>query len=1388
MPRNCNSISFFERRLVPDFILRKCRENQFSGTFSASAMFVDIAGFTAITQRLMAESTEGAEVLARIINDIFTPAIHAVYQNQGYVSAFAGDAFTALFPGKYAKGALPAAQAIRDLFATTGHVKTRFGEFQLAVTIGLSAGSVAFRILDAEVQKVYYFRGPAIDGCSQAERHAEAMQIVADTAFVRQLSVPCDIQPGTGCWHVLRVKPGTMTIGDNEWPVPAPAVGQERFMPRTILDLQAAGEFREVVCCFINFRDTGGFQTAITQAITRCHAYGGYVNRVAFGDKGGLMLVLFGAPELMGMLFQRAVDFALSLRQLKGLEFRAGLASGIAFTGFVGSNRRAEYTAQGNVANLAARLVMQSKWRDVVVGPRLAKQLFGKYATMAMGSLALKGFAYKINAHRVQSKLVANEPLYAGEFIGRNREKRRLKELIVPIFKGRFAGIICIDGAAGIGKSRFIAHFCQNTTGCTCVYLPCDQILQEPFNPIISFFKRYFKQDSSSTVVYNRRTFCRIYSRLIDETHNREVKNELKRTQSLIGALLGFEWTGSIYETLDAKSRYENTLFALKHFFLAQALHQPLVIVLEDCHWIDADSAEWLKVMSRQVADVPLVVIALCRYRDDDSKFQLLDHAETDAPMWRLKMGPFNRQSIAELVSNRLRTGKLPRETLDFICEKSIGNPFFAEQVALYLHENKLLDSAFHLADTVALPAEISRIIIARIDRLSARMKATVKAASVLGRRFALDILQKLLAMARVVEQEDQCTVLMEAGRKQRIWENVSELHYIFTHALIRDAVYNMQLKDRLRELHQYAASIIEGLYPGRLKDHYSELADHFEKAENKEKAIEYLEKSAELAISNYQNEKAAQYYGRLLKYLDVRQDGVKWVHTVLTQGWLYELAGKWRQAARNYEEAQAAAERLDVPSLVAACIARLGSMQRKKGNLEKAMRLLKRSHRIALHVSDKKGINAVVSEMATVYSLQGRYAKAVALLKDVLRISRELGDDHAVVKAYNTLGIIHKNKGDFAAAMNCYQNQLAVASALMNKKVVGKIYGNMGIVYKNQGEYNRAMSCFNKQLAISREIGDKDSANHALLGFANIFLRQGKYRQAMCNLQEQLKISRELGDKRRISGALCGLGGIYARQRKYAEALECFQRDLAINRNMGDKKSICHALGNVGYIFLQHGKLDEAKKCFEEQLALSQTIGDRVGFCRATGNIGDVYLNQGDFSSALVYGQKYLSETEKLGMKADINAALHLLAAIYKDMREYSKSMKCAQRLLSLGKEIGDKESQREAHNAMGDLHYALRDFGKAAACYANAAEISAKLGVTYTLCRDMYSKARALYAAKKPEEADEANRKALILAEECKNVKTGFQAKILHSRIHDDIKGLSAMLLQAKKTSQKA
>jgi tetratricopeptide (TPR) repeat protein/class 3 adenylate cyclase len=1301
------------KNFIPNFIAEKASENNHSGIFAASTMFIDISGFTSMTQSLMGHGKEGAEVLSNIINNIFTPSIKAIYDNGGFVSTFAGDAFTAIFETAKADHALNAAFEINKLFVDAGKIKTKFGEFELAVKIGLSHGEVEFGIIDAEVQKAFYFRGEAVDNCAKSEHHAEKMQVAADGKFIEKLSVQVEKQPKGEQWFILTPKELELSPIQRKPGFVIPEKIEKMFVPDVVLNMKDRGEFREIVSVFIVFEESDGYTESIKHVIKNTHAYGGYFNKIDFGDKGGVMLVIFGAPTGREKLYSRAAEFALSLKQMRDLKFRIGISTGIAFCGIVGSDLRKEYTALGNVVNLSARLMMKAEPYQTLTGPQIKSKLPAQYEFENKGLTEFKGFHYKIEIFSLRNKTAGKQQLsYSGSFVGRKKEADELKKMIRPIYEEKFGGIIYIDGPAGIGKSRFIDNFVKNLDNCHSFYLPCDEVLRKSFNPFEYFFKGYFEQSEAVSKEENKAIFIQKYTEIVSRTQNEEIKSELIRTESVIGALIGLEWQNSLYAQLDAKGKYENTIYAVKNFFLAQSLFKPVVLVLEDGHWIDSDSLALVQTLIRNVEKYPIVILALCRPNDDGSVFNLFDPEKLEFPLNRLNIESFNKEMMNVLLKDRFSSSIIPDKTSDFVWEKSNGNPFFVEQLVLYLTENNLLDESLNLvSEANSIPSGISQIIIARIDRLSAEMKETVKTASVLGREFALRVLEKMLGSGIGLKEINILNEL-ETGKNDKLWENLTELKYIFKHALIRETVYEIQLKETLRKLHDLAGNIIEDIYSDNIKEHFEELADHYDKAENEVKAIEYIEKAGDKAKDNYHNDKALDYFDRLILKLE-NKDQKTFISVLLKKGSVLELTGMWDEALETFEKAKSISLALGDKILLVESLNSLAGFLRHKGELENAAELLETSLKTANEINYTEGICEALSYIATIFHVKGDFDEALRKYEENIKLCEQLGDKRGLAFATGNTGLILMDKGDYESAMNCFEKQLNIMEEIGNREGIGRAFSNMASIDIYRGDYQKALELTQKEYDISKELGDRNGIAYGIGNIGAVYSNMGDYKNAMDCFDKYFSISEELGDKYGMGMALCNIGMIFSNKGDNDKAMECHTKHMAICEELNDRMGKTYAYGNLGTVYQNLRIFDKAIECFEKKIAISEELGNVRGIGEAYGNIGMIYSEQGNYDEALVCYDKQIEISTELEDPRGTALAKGNVAIAFKALKKYEQSADNFKSSVKILRDIGDTNDLCIYLNSYCELLIELSKYDEARILNNEAQKLSKELDI---------------------------------------------------------------------------
>jgi class 3 adenylate cyclase len=416
------------KNLVPEFILGNFQKKKLHGTLSAITMFIDISGFTAMTQSLMKNDKEGAEILTEIINKIFTPSIDKIYQNNGFVSTFAGDAFTSIFPIDRSSpdNAVFSATEIQKIFKKIGKQNTKFGTFDLHVKIGISIGEVEWRIITSNKKKSYYFRGKVINNAAHCESRCKAGEIIIDNSLKKATGF--SVQKKSA--NFFLVNPFSKKIPIKIKKQSETGYNLNPFISKSILTLSSRGEFRDVISCFISFEEKGEFHKGLAEIISLAEDYGGYFNKIDFGDKGGIVLVLFGAPITKEKIEIRACSFTLSVMEVNNFICRIGLSYGVAFAGFVGSKKREEYTSLGMSVNLASRFMMKARWKEIFIDRFIFEKAKENFDVSFIDNFKLKGFTQKIKTYKLNKKIeLVKRAVFEGKLFGRETELKKIKSL-----------------------------------------------------------------------------------------------------------------------------------------------------------------------------------------------------------------------------------------------------------------------------------------------------------------------------------------------------------------------------------------------------------------------------------------------------------------------------------------------------------------------------------------------------------------------------------------------------------------------------------------------------------------------------------------------------------------------------------------------------------------------------------------------------------------------------------------------------------------------------------------------------------------------------------------------------------------------------------------------
>ena len=609
------------------------------------------------------------------------------------------------------------------------------------------------------------------------------------------------------------------------------------------------------------------------EAVRIVEANGGIVNQFV-GDE---VLALFGVPAAHEDDPVRAVRAALDLHaavramsaELQArigapLRLHTGISTGLIVTG-TEDRRDGTYGITGDTVNIGARLAHAAEPDAVLASEETQRTIADYFRTEALPAVELKGKGARVTPYRVIERTGVSSRFEAAAqrgftaYAGRAAELRALHEASRKTQAGQ-GQFVTVMGEPGIGKSRLLFEFRHSLPGEQMTVLTgyCQSYgADTPYLPLVEALRRGLRLERvTSPRALHDQAVAAVQA----------VSPALERYLPQYLHLLSIpSETYKIPATLQGDALRRSFEEANAAILTENARHRPMVLILEDWHWADEASESALKHLSGLIAHHPLMVVLT--YRPEYERNWV--NPQGYHP---LVLQPLGEADTAAMLRAVWKTEALPDGLAVQIHAHTGGNALFNEEVARALVEDGVVRIEQGRAalrgtfDTLHLPETVHAVIRARVDRLDSEAGEVLRLASVIGREFALPVLEKLHPLPGAIPAALDALVRQDLVHPRRV---VPEATWLFKHALVQDVVYDTLLLSRRRTLHEQTGAAIEALYARRLEEHYEALADHYSRSENAEKAVQYLDRAGDKAVQKFSLGEARRLYDRAVSRIE---------------------------------------------------------------------------------------------------------------------------------------------------------------------------------------------------------------------------------------------------------------------------------------------------------------------------------------------------------------------------------------------------------------------------------------------------------------------------------------------------------------------------------------
>jgi class 3 adenylate cyclase/tetratricopeptide (TPR) repeat protein len=940
------------------------------------------------------------------------------------------------------------------------------------------------------------------------------------------------------------------------------------------------------------------------------HRYEGTVNQV-MGD--GIM-ALFGAPLAhedhavracyAALRMQESVtQFAEGVFRSHGvpIQIRVGLNSGEVVVRAIGSDLHMDYTAVGQTTHLAARMEQMATPGTILLAPATLQLAEGYVQVASRGPVAVKGLPDPVEVYTLSGASAQRTRLHAAaargltRFVGRDAESEQIRRALALAQDGH-GQLVAIVGEPGVGKSRLVYEFTHSHRTQDWLILEAGSVSYgkaTSYLPVIDLLKAHFK-------VHDRETRREIREKVTGKLLT--LDRTLEPILPALLALLDVPVDDAHWQTLDPPQRRQRTLDAVKHLLLRESQGQPVLVVFEDLHWIDAETQVLLDGLVESLPTARLLL--LVNYRPE------YQHGWVSKTYYsQLRLDALPPESAGELLSALL--GDDP--ALDPLKRGLVrrGNPLFIEESIRTLVETGALAGergAYRLTrpiQAIEVPATVQVILAARIDRLLAEDKQLLQTASVIGKDVPFVLLRAVAEAAEDAVQRG----LAHLQAAEFLYEThlFPDPEYTFKHALTHEVTYGTLLLERRKVLHARIVGAIERSYPDRLSEHVERLAHHAVRGEMWEKAVPYLRQAGVKALARSANREAVSSLEEALTALQ---------HLPETRETL-EQAIDLRIDLRN--------------SLLP-----LGEFERIVGYLREAEGL-------ARTLGDQRRLGYMFAHMCLNLWITGHPTEALGFGQSAKAIAESRADVPLQVMANLFYGEACLGTGDYRRAEDLLL--LNVVPLLEGDLSRGERFGQAGFpavmvrgyltwIFADRGKFMEGIARGQEGIRLAEALDHPFSLVFVCWALAYLYIARGELSHAVRLLERGVALSREW-NLTIFSVQTTGiLGHAYALSGRIAEGIPLLERALSAFEAMGYVVLQPLYLGHLGEAYVLADRLEDALEFAERALTLARERGERGTEARALRLLGEVTARRDPPEHADSHYRDALALAEELGMR----------------------------------------------------------------------------------------------------------------------------------------------------------
>lgn len=1074
---------------------------QLHRSLDSSMVFVDVSGFTKMSERLARHGNVGAEEVTEVIDTTFGALLPEAYAYGANLLKFGGDALLLMFHDTdHARRAAAGAHAMRAKLREVGTFQTTAGKVSLRMSVGAHTGEFDFFLVGGSHRELIV-AGPAATRTVAMEAAANANQILVSPEMAATLPgslLGAEVGPG----RLLRRAPETETQPFRA--ATSPVDSLESYIPaalrRVLAGERVEPEHRPAVVAFLHFdhldemiaRDGPSAAAVTLDGLVRVVQQAADAHEITFlatdiAPAGGKIILTAGVPEARGNDEERML---LALRGIietasADLPLQIGVNRGAIFSGAVGPEYRRTYTVMGDVVNLAARLMAKAPLGQIYSTDEVVHASRTLFAVTRPEPFYVKGKAAPIQALSIGAPQGSRASSSGTDLrlIGRDAELDELEAAWHSARSGQ-GRVVEMAAEVGMGKSKVLSEFLARARPPLLIETEC-RLYQAstPYFPFQAWLRSLWGLTASQDEVN--------ISRLTELVTS--LKPHLVPWLALLGPTLDLDIEESLeVAQLEDQFRPARTLAMVEELMCA-TIESPCLVIVEDTQWMDEASAELLAGLITSVKDQPWMFVLTRRPGTEGFVAADLDGVS------RIDVGPLSSKAARAFIVEATAASPLLPHQVDTLVERAEGRPLFLLELA---------DALCLGGEVESLPGSVEGLIASRIDRLPPADRSFLRRLAVLGTGFRFEY------MDAVLREEDR-------AKKAALLKRVGEFLAMdksgwvqFANTLIRDVAYEgLPFRTRL-ELHARVGDSILAAAGDDPESEAALLSLHYFSARRWTEAWHYSRVAGEAARGVFANHAAATFYRRALaasRHLDLGNTERSLISEAL--GEVLEQAGLYEEALHAYKRAMAS---VDDDDRRAELLLKRAQVKMRQAAYPQALRDTSAGLRILDGAEEacSVGLRArLLAFRSTVRMAQQRPTETLRLAEEAVRCAEVSHEEAALARAYANMDWANFVTGQPDQATNS-PHSVEIYESLGMLDRAADVLNNMGGFAFYMGDWNEAIRRISESREMSLRAGNDVQAAMAGVNLGELLVSQGKLTEAEPILADAVRTLRAAGDR----------------------------------------------------------------------------------------------------------------------------------------------------------------------------------------------------------------------------------------------------------------------------------